>query len=58
MKPEIVWQTIKLFTSEDADQASNQNKVNPDQVTKSKRPKEGNFHGAGFQPPHPHLLHH
>ena len=56
------WESLanKLLTSEESGKSRNQNKVNPDQVTKwpHPSPREGNFHDAGFQPPHPHLLHH
>ena len=51
MKPERVWQPIKLFTSEEGGKAGNKNKADFE-------PREGNFHDAGFQPPHPHPLHH
>ena len=59
----IVFETweFELLTSDiyrPVYKSRHQNEVNPDQATKSKRPREGNFHDAGFLPPHPHLLHH
>ena len=60
----IVFETweFELLTSDiyrPVYKSRHQSEVNPDQEkTKSKPPREGNFHDAGFLPPHPHLLHH